>query len=369
MFDVADPIKAASAGCCPRAEAGAPFLCIRYRRHDPSRRPRGYPTIRTQKVREDRAPLLGRRRRATFGSPAHRSWTGDESKAAVIDFYRRQRDGFINPEAAVVPPADSIVGLESPTPDAIAYALELFEANGARLTKDFAELFADSRGGRAGTLRGAFVAASWAGRGAAAGVPRGYSEEVVRARVAAPPRGCHADISRGSSELGSRRRRGGATRIFRGARPSSVAATPRGCHADIPRGSSELGRGDAKRPRPGPRRRRRPLEPTFIVPTRPDLSKVCVGAHVRLKGMKTPGYDGLLGHVLGRARDGATDAVYTDRWAVMPTAGKMAEKAVELRLTTQPDLAKGEPLRPLAIRESSLVVAPEAAPADVEEAD
>ena len=38
---------------------------------------------------------------------------------------------------------------------------------------------------------------------------RGYSE----GRIAAPPRGCHADIPRG----GSRRRRGGATRIFRGA--------------------------------------------------------------------------------------------------------------------------------------------------------
>ena len=75
MFDIAEPVKKCPAGV---GDEGAPLLVARYRKHD----------------------LIE---------------NADEAKEAVVDFYKRQRDGFIREEAAVVQPGESIVGLEAPS--------------------------------------------------------------------------------------------------------------------------------------------------------------------------------------------------------------------------------------------------------------
>ena len=60
MFDIAEPVKKCPAGV---GDEGAPLMIARYRKHDPG-------------------------------------WAPDEAKEAVVDFYKRQRDGFIREEAA-----------------------------------------------------------------------------------------------------------------------------------------------------------------------------------------------------------------------------------------------------------------------------
>ena len=66
---------------------------------------------------------------------------------------------------------------------------------------------------------------------------------------------------------------------------------------------------------------------------------------------------------------GTPHALQSDYLGPYRFRNRFRSKRPEYELTTQPDVAKGDPLRPLAIRESCLVVTPEAAPADVEEAD
>ena len=104
MFDIAEPVKK-----CPAdvGDAGAPLLVARYRKHDPG-------------------------------------WAPDEAKEAVVDFYKRQRDGFIREEAAVVQPGESIVGLEAPSKECVEECLRRFEANAALLDSSFADRFSDS---------------------------------------------------------------------------------------------------------------------------------------------------------------------------------------------------------------------------------
>ena len=104
MFDIAEPVKK-----CPAdvGDAGAPLLVARYRKHDPG-------------------------------------WAPDEAKEAVVDFYKRQRDGFIREEAAVVQPGESIVGLEAPSKECVEECLRRFEANAQLLDSSFTDRFSDS---------------------------------------------------------------------------------------------------------------------------------------------------------------------------------------------------------------------------------
>ena len=67
----------------------------------------------------------------------------DEAKEAVVDFYKRQRDGFIREEAAVVQPGESIVGLEAPSKECVEECLRRFEANAALLDSSFTDRFND----------------------------------------------------------------------------------------------------------------------------------------------------------------------------------------------------------------------------------
>ena len=104
MFDIAEPVKKCPAGA---GDEGAPLLVARYRKHDPG-------------------------------------WAPDEAKEAVVDFYKRQRDGFIREEAAVVQPGESIVGLEAPSKECVEECLRRFEANAALLDSSFTDRFSDS---------------------------------------------------------------------------------------------------------------------------------------------------------------------------------------------------------------------------------
>ncbi|KAH8054775.1 hypothetical protein JL722_8723 [Aureococcus anophagefferens] len=73
---------------------------------------------------------------------AHRKAEGQEAgQAKVLDFYKRQRDGFLNEEAAVVPLEDSVVGLQAPSLAALERALAYFVAQEALLSKDYKALF------------------------------------------------------------------------------------------------------------------------------------------------------------------------------------------------------------------------------------
>ena len=104
MFDIADPVKKCPAGV---GDEGAPLMIARYRKHDPG-------------------------------------WAPDEAKEAVVDFYKRQRDGFIREEAAVVQPGESIVGLEAPSKECVEECLRRFEANAELLDSSFTDRFNDS---------------------------------------------------------------------------------------------------------------------------------------------------------------------------------------------------------------------------------
>ena len=104
MFDIAEPVKKCPAGA---GDEGAPLLVARYRKHDPG-------------------------------------WAPDEAKEAVVDFYKRQRDGFIREEAAVVQPGESIVGLEAPSKGCVEECLRRFEANAKLLDSSFTDRFNDS---------------------------------------------------------------------------------------------------------------------------------------------------------------------------------------------------------------------------------
>ena len=186
MFDVAEPVKA----CPPGAgDAGAPLIIMRYRKHDAS-------------------------------------WTPDQAKEAVVDFYKRQRDGFIREEAAVVQPGESIVGITAPSRECVEEGLRTFARNAKMLESSFADKFADS-----------------------------------------------------------------------------------------------------------------PVKPTFLAGTTVDLSALGNGAYVELKGMATPGYDGLRGLILARAEN------HPDRWAVQPVHKKHIATLKALKHA-----------RPLAIKDSSLKV-------------
>ena len=113
-----------------------------------------------------------------------------------------------------------------------------------------------------------------------------------------------------------------------------------------------------------PRRRRRrartiaaaQVKPTFIAARAVDLSKLGNGAYVELKDMKTAGYDGIRGLILARAEN------HPDRWAVAPIHKKHKKTVAALKHE-----------RPLAIKDSSLVVVDasedEDSEDDVEDAD
>ncbi|KAK7250402.1 hypothetical protein SO694_00007624 [Aureococcus anophagefferens] len=103
LLDVSDPAKACGAPL-GAAKAGDPLLAARY--------------------------------------VAHRKAEGQEAgQAKVLDFYKRQRDGFLNEEAAVVPLEDSVVGLQAPSLAALERALAYFAAQEALLSKDYKALF------------------------------------------------------------------------------------------------------------------------------------------------------------------------------------------------------------------------------------
>ena len=115
-----------------------------------------------------------------------------------------------------------------------------------------------------------------------------------------------------------------------------------------------------------PRRRRRrarvaliaaaQVKPTFIAARAVDLSKLGNGAYVELKDMQTAGYDGIRGLILARAEN------HPDRWAVAPIHKKHKKTVAALKHE-----------RPLAIKDSSLVVVDasedEDSEDDVEDAD
>mmetsp|Transcript_5028 Transcript_5028/g.14893 ORF Transcript_5028/g.14893 Transcript_5028/m.14893 type:complete len:337 (-) Transcript_5028:47-1057(-) len=207
MFDVADPAKTCPRGLGPE---GAPMLVIRFVVHDPKAGPQA-------------------------------------SQAQVRDFYRHQRDGFITPEAAVVPLEQSVVGMGAPSLQAVQYAIGEFEKCHALLTDDFKAVF---------------------------------------------------------------------------------------------EGSS--------------------LRPSLLVPPSFDFSRVGPGAHVELRGMSTPGYDGLTGRVLAPAMHPDTKELYLNpaRWAVMPFQASQVARALKLRGETT-DIPPDEPLKPLAIVVEKLAVVPE----------
>ena len=98
------------------------------------------------------------------------------------------------------------------------------------------------------------------------------------------------------------------------------------------------------------------VKPTFIAARAVDLSKLGNGAYVELKDMKTAGYDGIRGLILARAEN------HPDRWAVAPIHKKHKKTVAALKHE-----------RPLAIKDSSLVVVDasedEDSEDDVEDAD
>ena len=99
-----------------------------------------------------------------------------------------------------------------------------------------------------------------------------------------------------------------------------------------------------------------PVKPTFIAARAVDLSKLGNGAYVELKDMKTDGYNGIRGLILARAEN------HPDRWAVAPIHKKHKKTVAALKHE-----------RPLAIKDSSLVVVDasedEDSEDDVEDAD
>lgn len=98
MFDLGDPVKA-------RPGDGAPIIAVRYASLGPG---------------DPRGPALGE------------------------EFYKSQRDGFVNADAAVVAPADSVVGLAAPTLECLNLALATFEANKALLAPAYRATFTRS---------------------------------------------------------------------------------------------------------------------------------------------------------------------------------------------------------------------------------
>ena len=98
------------------------------------------------------------------------------------------------------------------------------------------------------------------------------------------------------------------------------------------------------------------VKPTFIAARAVDLTKLGNGAYVELKDMKTAGYDGIRGLILARAEN------HPDRWAVAPIHKKHKKTVAALKHE-----------RPLAIKDSSLVVVDasedEDSEDDVEDAD
>ena len=98
------------------------------------------------------------------------------------------------------------------------------------------------------------------------------------------------------------------------------------------------------------------MKPTFIAARAVDLSTLGNGAYVELKDMKTDGYNGIRGLVLARAEN------HPDRWAVAPIHKKHKKRVEALKHA-----------RPLAIKDSSLVVVDasddEDSEDDVEDAD
>jgi len=98
------------------------------------------------------------------------------------------------------------------------------------------------------------------------------------------------------------------------------------------------------------------VKPTFIAARAVDLTKLGNGAYVELKDMQTAGYDGIRGLILARAEN------HPDRWAVAPIHKKHKKTVAALKHE-----------RPLAIKDSSLVVVDasddEDSEDDVEDAD
>lgn len=201
IFDVADPIKACPESV-PGAGPGAPLQSVRYA------------TIRTG---DD--PQLG--------------------KALSEEFYKSQRDGFVNAVAAVVPKDDSVTGLTAPSLSCIRNFLSHLERNAALLAPAYVATFARS------------------------------------------------------------------------------------------------------------------LKPSFFAPPEPSMGH---GDYVELRGMKSVGYDGLQGLIIGVVAD------QPGRWAVMPQRDEDVATATRLR-------GGDGPLRPLAIKPENLKVIPRPAEAEAEECD
>ena len=73
---------------------------------------------------------------------AHRKAAGQQAgQAIVLDFYKRQRDGFLNAEAAVVPVGDSVVGLQAHSLASLEAGVKMLERFGGLLHADYAAKF------------------------------------------------------------------------------------------------------------------------------------------------------------------------------------------------------------------------------------